>query len=604
VRCRSPAGILPRNLQRHHRFREGSTLCVSAGTTLDSRARKPPADSADRAWYDFAGRLAAAAFRAQTTSATWELEYRRDKLLVINRSYSPQSVVADQISQAARSRTTNVIFDAGRRELQAFSVLAIGLVLLRSVVAVRYEGFYFDSDQAIVGLMAKHIAEGRHFPIFYYGLNYILAVEAWIIAPFFRVARPSVALMRLPFVALNGVVAVWLVAAIRRWHATRPAIAFVAALPFILPTPAVSNQLLELAGACVEPFVYVLCLWQLRRRPLAFGALLAVAFLHREFAAFTVPALLLAEGWSPRELWNPATARRLGWIAAGFGVVWLLIDDLRMHVEGGALALQAMSLRGQMCLDATHLVSAVRLLVGRALPSLYGAAPVPVRIFRMDTSLVAGSAIVGLLVGAAFVLMAGRFAWRSFVHRSGSLIPDRSSDLDRRGSFGAYLAWVGAFTAAAYPLSCNVTPESAPLLRYLTLALLVPVGAAAVFFQRERSRAVRIFVAGVFVVWGAANLVDNIRLIRAVRAEPPANERRGLTEYLIAHRIRYARAIYWDAYVVDFLSRERVVTSSVDVVRVPEYQKVVDEHTDAAVVLERVPCEGSERFASWCIQRD
>src|ERR1700674_542597 len=138
-----------------------------------------------------------------------------------------------------------------RRERALLCALAIVLVLMRSFVAMYYEGFYFDSDQAIVGLMARHLANLHDFPLFYYGLNYLLGVEAWIIAPLFSVARSSVALMRAPFVVLNAVVAVWLVRTLADRLTLRPAIAFIAALPFIMPTPAVSNQLLELAGSCV-----------------------------------------------------------------------------------------------------------------------------------------------------------------------------------------------------------------------------------------------------------------------------------------------------------------------------------------------------------------
>ena len=82
---------------------------------------------------------------------------------------------------------------------------------------------------------------------------------------------------------------------------------------------------------------------------------------------------------------------------------------------------------------------------------------------------------------------------------------------------------------------------------------------------------------------------------------PPLNERRILSDYLMANHIRYARAIYWDAYVVDFLSRERIITASVDVVRVPEYQKQIEDHADATVNLERLPCAGVRRVASWCV---
>jgi hypothetical protein len=105
-------------------------------------------------------------------------------------------------------------------------------------------------------------------------------------------------------------------------------------------------------------------------------------------------------------------------------------------------------------------------------------------------------------------------------------------------------------------------------------------------------------------VAGRVNLVDNVRLIRAVAAEPPLNEHRALADYLVGHQIRYARAIYWDAYVVDFMTRERAIVASVDIVRIPDYQKQVDEHAAAAVNLARVPCAGAERIASWCVQKE
>ncbi len=80
-----------------------------------------------------------------------------------------------------------------------------------------YEGFYFDSDQAIVGLMARHVATFHRFPLYYYGLNYLMGVQAWLIAPFFWLFRPSVAGARCGrrvVVLLNLVVVVWLIAAL------------------------------------------------------------------------------------------------------------------------------------------------------------------------------------------------------------------------------------------------------------------------------------------------------------------------------------------------------------------------------------------------------
>ena len=47
--------------------------------------------------------------------------------------------------------------------------VAAAIVLLRTLVYLRFERLAFNSDQAIVGLMAKHLSEGRAFPLFFYG---------------------------------------------------------------------------------------------------------------------------------------------------------------------------------------------------------------------------------------------------------------------------------------------------------------------------------------------------------------------------------------------------------------------------------------------------
>ena len=211
-------------------------------------------------------------------------------------------------------------WDSSRREQYAVIAVLAVLVLLRSVVPIIYEGYYFDSDQAIIGLMAKRLSAFQGFPLFYDGLNYILGVESWIIAPFFWLAGPTDAVMRVPLTALNIVVAVWLVTALGRRIGVRPVVAAAGALPFVVPAPVAAGQLLETAGACVEPFLYVLLLWRLKQRPFAFGAVLAVAFLHREFTIFAIPALVFVEAASGSFL-DRANLRRAGWMGAGFVLV-------------------------------------------------------------------------------------------------------------------------------------------------------------------------------------------------------------------------------------------------------------------------------------------
>ena len=116
----------------------------------------------------------------------------------------------------------------------------------------------------------------------------------------------------------------------------------------------------------------------------------------------------------------------------------------------------------------------------QALPVLYGGTFTRLLDFRMNTPVTDGSAAVGWMVAAR----ARRHDRRASRGR-GSAQPR----LDAGEAFFVYLGLVGVFTAAAYPLSCNIIPGQPPLLRYILLGLLLPVGCFGAFMSRERSRA-------------------------------------------------------------------------------------------------------------------
>jgi hypothetical protein len=162
-----------------------------------------------------------------------------------------------------------------------------------------------------------------------------------------------------------------------------------------------------------------------------------------------------------------------------------------------------------------------------------------------------------------------------------------------------YLALVGCATFAGYGLTCSF---AYPVFRYFNLAILLPIGCFAAFVAWEPSASLRRAAVAIFVLWGAVNTVDNVRALREAYVNPQADPHGELTNYLVGHQIRYARADYWDAYVIDFLSRERVIVASTGPVRIPEYQERVDEHRDAAVDIQRQPCEGPLQVAGWCVQ--
>ena len=155
-------------------------------------------------------------------------------------------------------------------------ILTALLVLFRSLPFALFEQIRFDSDQAIFGLMAMHLSQGRALPLFLYGSAYVLAVEAWLAAPWFWIAPPGLAAMSVSSVLTNIAAAVLVVyvlardARVRPWHACL-ATAFVA-----LPPPGISGDLVSVSGGNIEPFLYIVLLWLLRERPFWFGSVLAV----------------------------------------------------------------------------------------------------------------------------------------------------------------------------------------------------------------------------------------------------------------------------------------------------------------------------------------
>ena len=67
--------------------------------------------------------------------------------------------------------------------LEAGWLVLVSLIALIPRLAFLFKSnFGIESDEAIVGLMAKHILEGRDIPIFYYGQNYLGSLEALLVS--------------------------------------------------------------------------------------------------------------------------------------------------------------------------------------------------------------------------------------------------------------------------------------------------------------------------------------------------------------------------------------------------------------------------------------
>lgn len=471
-------------------------------------------------------------------------------------------------------------------ELRTALVVGSLLVVARSLVFAVYEHALFDSDQAILGLMAKHLSEGRAFPLFLYGQPYLLGVEAWLAVPFFWVAGPTVAALRASLITWNIGVVTLLIVGLHRCGGLRPYLALVAALFVAFPPPDTAADLVDAGGGNIEPFVWVLVLWFVRERPFWFGSLLAVGFLNREFVIYAVPVLVVGQLWS-RTLFRLSTLRAWLFALVAFLAVWQGVQALVPYSDGMGPGT-----------DGT-LVTATR---GSQLENLsqrarFEARGLPARGLTVLTTGVAGLVggrrmagapqgrdWVGYLMGLALIAAVVRL---SVISVRGSSAPSTS--------FAWYILGIGVVAAVAYAVT---RPGEDPVRRYMLLSLFIPVGLTALWLTIEPNRRVRQGVVAFVLAWTMVAAVDNWRQFHRFLSGAVPDPMGEIVAALEARGVSIAEAPYWRAYKLSFLTAERIKVASTDVVRITEYQTLARD-APALVRLQESPCAGGQPVAGW-----
>ena len=199
----------------------------------------------------------------------------------------------------------------------------------------------FGSDEAVFGLMAKHILQGR-VPTYRYGLNYLGSAESIFAAVFLRVLGPSVVSLRMSSVLLY--LASLLVHAVLVKRIWGRGVAVLSTLVMAVP----ARWVLE--------WVY---------RPMGFSTILAFGPTALLLAALSLPrkslhlARLLAIGaLAGLSLWsNPSTMLYFGVLAA---VAWLATEEWRL-VHGRLVRLSRAAVGGaaKFLMPAAVLVAVV-----------------------------------------------------------------------------------------------------------------------------------------------------------------------------------------------------------------------------------------------------
>jgi hypothetical protein len=496
---------------------------------------------------------------------------------------------------AMRAATTSVPLPRGGRvELIVALGLAWVLVIARSLVYAVYPHSSFDSDQAIIGLMAKHISEGRAFPLYLYGQSYLLAIEPWLTVPYFWIAGPTVAALRASLIGLNLAVVTLLIVGLQRWGGLRPLTALAAVTFFAFAPPLTTAQLVDAGGGSIEQFLWVLVLWFVRRRPFVFGSALGVAFLNREFTVYAVPVLIAGQIWSGtffrRDSW-----RRWLFALVAFVAVWQAVQALKPLADPmgpgtrGAMAGRDVSQLGNLTqrlrLDVAAVPSGVSDLLAGDVRWLLGGRRVEEPIATQ------GRDWMGWLLGLSAIAAIGRIGW----------LARHGSQLLAKAAAGWYLLGVGAMAVVGYALT---RPTNVVTARYLLLSILIPIGLTAVLLALEPRRLVRQCVVAMIAVWAVVAGIDNWRQYERYASGREVDGLQQLIAELDRRSIRLAEAEHWRAYKITFLAEERIKVASTDVIRIKEYRDLADAAGQDLIRLTRTPCPGAEPIGGMYICGD
>ena len=477
---------------------------------------------------------------------------------------------------------------------RAITIVVVAVVVARSLVFVFWPQSYFDANQAVIGLMAKHIAEGRAWPLFMYGQSYVLATEAWLAAPLFLAFGVSVAALKIPLLLVNVAVVLLLLRVLIEDVGLSPPLAAVASLFVVLPSPSTTAQLLEANGGSIETFLYVLLLWLLRGRPVWCGLVLGFGLLQRTFTVYGLVSLLLVLA-ARRQLFTWLGLRRAAVTLLVAAVLLLAAETIKPAASalgpGTTLAQlhtpsQAGEIAGHLCIDVRTILPGVGRLVTLHWPLLFGTRSQKLVEYGIESGLSEGVPGAGLWLAILIAIAIGRIGL-TVVHERGWL-----PALDAC----VYLTLAGALSAGGYVMArCGVLTIGK--MNYDLLSLLGAVGIAGWYLRVEPSMRLRkLWVTGL-IAWTAIHALAHGRLLAEYATHPPRGGKFELIEALDNRSVRYAYADYALAYPITFLTNERIVAASSTRIRVLQYQLIVHDHRKEAVHISRLPC-GLESPAS------
>lgn len=488
---------------------------------------------------------------------------------------------------------SRTVFTALRSDtlLLMLCVCAAVVIRLDFMRAVR---FAIDGDEAIVGLMGKHILEGKGVPVFYYGQHYMGSLEALLASLSFSLFGMS------PF-TLQLVPLVWSVALVPLVYLVGQSVmgrraGVVAAILMAVPPPALIVWSSKARGGFIEIVVlgtvalYLAMLWFRDSRgrvryPAAVGFVLGLGWWVNNQIAYAIAAIGV------------------------FATCQLVIRPI-MDIFTGAGA--AGSMRRFLM---SSFVGVLSFLVGsspywvynvqRGFPSagMFGLSKY--EVFREHLDGLRFTALP-MLIGAKRFWQKGyafwgahELAWALYIlpifgvcvirwRQWGRLLVGR---IDRREPVELFVLFCGACCGIFALSSYGWLVQAPRYLLPLYPALFILLGVAATSLSRVSSMASNIFVASIVCFHLAAAYFPE----RATAGEPVVfagqrveRDHQPLIEALNRLGIQRVRTNYWIGYRLAFETAEKITFSMLaepDQVRIPDYEQVTEDRGALPLVL-------------------
>ena len=134
-------------------------------------------------------------------------------------------------------------------------------------------------------------------------------------------------------------------------------------------------------------------------------------------------------------------------------------------------------------------------------------------------------------------------------------------------SFCAYLVLTGLCSAAGYVIGrCGHLQPT--ILRYELLSTLAVVGLGAWFLKVVPWSWLRTTWIGIAFAAVGISALSHAQLLREYVTNTPDNPKRLIVRHLESRGVKYAKADYWRAYAITFLTNERIIVASENTQRI------------------------------------